>query len=294
MEMRVLRYFLAVAREENITRAAEYLNITQPTLSRQLALLEEETGVTLFTRGSKRITLTDEGLLLRRRAQEIVALADKTMEELSSKDKNLSGTVTIGTGGLSANAKVLQAAESFRKLHPDVKFSIFIGTADSVQDRIDSGLADFGILLEPVSVEKYGFIRLPQKERWAVIIHGNHRLAAKDKICVEDLKDELLVFPERLSVQSELHGWFSSLEDELRVAYSSNLSLIASEIVMCSDAVAFVIEGSLPYVDLAKIAIRPLFPTLESGTVIAYKKRMPLSPVAAEFFRYLKCFLGME
>ena len=294
MEIRVLRYFLAAAREENITKAAEYLNITQPTLSRQLALLEEEAGVTLFKRGSRKITLTDEGNLLRRRAEEIVSLADRTMEELTAKDRDLSGTVTIGTGGLAANKKVLQAAESFRKLYPGVKFSVFTGTADFVQDRIDSGLADFGILLEPVSVEKYGFIRLPQKERWAAIVRSGHRLAGKEKITVGDLRKEQLVFPERLSVQSELHSWFFPYEDELQIAYTGNLSLTAMEIVMCTDTAALCVEGSLPYVDASKIAVLPLDPPLVSGTVIAYKKRIPFSPAAGEFLNHLKCFMGIE
>ncbi len=294
MEIRVLRYFLAVAREENITKAAEYLNITQPTLSRQLAMLEEETGTVLFQRGSRRIKLTEEGLLLRRRAEEIVSLADMTMEELRSTEDRISGTVTIGTGGLMANRTVIMAAESFRSQYPNVRFSIFTGTADIVQDRIDSGLADFGILLEPVSVEKYSFIRLKQKERWAVLIRKDNPLSEKEKIKADDLKDQKLVFPGRPSVQSELYSWFSSFDPENNIAYLSNLSLTAADIVMNSDGAALILEGSLPYYDPEKLAVIPLSPRLESGTVLAYKRQVPLTPAGEKFLDHLKCLLSME
>jgi len=294
MEIRVLRYFLAVAREENITKAAEYLNITQPTLSRQLAMLEEETGTVLFQRGSRRIKLTEEGLLLRRRAEEIVSLADMTMEELRSAEDRISGTVTIGTGGLKANNTVIAAAESFRSQYPNVRFSIFTGTADIVQDRIDSGLADFGILLEPVSVEKYSFIRLKQKERWAVLIRKDNPLSEKEKITADDLKDQKLVFPGRPSVQSELYSWFSSFDPENNIAYLSNLSLTAADIVMNSDGAALILEGSLPYYDPEKLAVIPLSPRLESGTVLAYKRQVPLTPAGEKFLDHLKCLLSME
>jgi DNA-binding transcriptional LysR family regulator len=294
MEIRVLRYFLAVAREENITKAAEYLNITQPTLSRQLAMLEEETGTVLFQRGSRRIKLTEEGLLLRRRAEEIVSLADMTMEELRSAEDRISGTVTIGTGGLKANSTVIAAAESFRSQYPNVRFSVFTGTADIVQDRIDSGLADFGILLEPVSVEKYSFIRLKQKERWAVMVRRDNPLSEKQKITADDLKEQKLVFPGRPSVQSELYSWFSSFDPENNISYTSNLSLTAADIVMTADCAALILEGSLPYYDPEKLAVIPLSPQLESGTVLAYKRQVPLTPAGEKFLHHLKCLLGIE
>ncbi len=292
MEIRVLRYFLAVAREENISRAAEYLNITQPTLSRQLAALEEETGTMLFRRGSKRIILTEEGLLLRRRAQEIVDLADRTMEELNEKEKDISGQLTIGTGGLAANALMIRACEIMRQKYPKVHFSIFTGTADLVQERIDSGLADFGILLEPVSVEKYSFIRLPEKERWVALMRINHALADRKQIRVKDLMHQKLVFPERSGVRAEVFNWFQA-DNEPDIAYTSNLSTTAAEIVMASDAVALIIDGSLSGYDTSELIKIPLYPTLASGTVLAYKKGVPLTPAADEFFTVIRDLCGI-
>ncbi len=291
MEIRVLRYFLAVAREENITRAAEYLNITQPTLSRQLALLEEETGTQLFQRGSRRITLTEEGILLKRRAEEIVSLADRTLEELNADNKTISGTVSIGTGGLAANTMILRAAEQMRKEYPDVRFSIFTGTADLVRERIDYGLADFGILLEPVSVEKYNFIRLPQKERWVALLRKDHPLAGNKIIHAADLKKETLVLPERSSVRAEVMNWF--MHDEPETAYTSNLSSTAAEIVMASGAAALIIDGSLSYFDNTRLVKIPLDPPLESGTVLAYKKGIPFTPAAEEFYKKIQCLKGI-
>ena len=217
-----------------------------------------------------------------------------TMEELRSAEDRISGTVTIGTGGLKANNTVIAAAESFRSQYPNVRFSIFTGTADIVQDRIDSGLADFGILLEPVSVEKYSFIRLKQKERWAVLVRKDNPLSEKEKIKADDLKDQKLVFPGRPSVQSELYSWFSGFDPENNIAYLSNLSLTAADIVMNSDGAALILEGSLPYYDPEKLAVIPLSPLLESGTVLAYKRQVPLTPAGAKFLEHLKCLLGIE
>lgn len=287
MEIRVLRYFLAVAREENISKAAEYLNMTQPTLSRQLAQLEEETGKQLFKRGSKHITLTEEGILLRRRAQEIIDLADRTLEELSDRNKDLSGHLNIGTGGLAANTLLIKACETMRQKYPNVHFSIFTGTADLVQERIDSGLADFGILLEPVSVEKYSFIRLPEKERWIALMRKDHPLADRKEIQVEDLINQQLVFPERTGARAEVINWFQHGE-EPEIAYTSNLSSTAAEIVMVSDAVALIIDGALTCYDASSLVKIPLVPNLESGTVLAYKKGVPFTAAANEFFNTIR------
>ena len=155
MEIRVLRYFLAVAREESITKAAELLHLTQPTLSRQLAKLEEDFGVQLFLRGKKGITLTEEGLLLRRRAEEIVELADKTESELSAHEEMVAGEITIGSGELAAVQILPKIFQSFKEKYPQVIFDLYTGNADQIKQRLDNGLTDIGILLEPVEIEKY-------------------------------------------------------------------------------------------------------------------------------------------
>ena len=160
MEIRVLRYFLTVVREEGISRAAEVLHITQPTLSRQMAQMEEELGVTLFHRGTRKITLTNEGVLLRRRAEEILSLVDKTEQELAEQEENIEGTVSIGCGDVAAVEGLPDLIRGFREKYPAVKFDIFTSTADYVRDFMERGLMDVGLLLEPIDMERFEFIRL--------------------------------------------------------------------------------------------------------------------------------------
>lgn len=176
MEIRVLRYFLTVIREESITRAAEILHITQPTLSRQLAQLEEELGVTLFTRGTRKITLTHEGILMRRRAEEIIELVDKAEKEVSQQNEVLEGTISLGCGDLHAVQILAKIIASFSSLYPKVNFDLYTASADHIKERIDKGLTDIGLLLEPVDLSKYEFIRIPQKEHWVALLPADSPL----------------------------------------------------------------------------------------------------------------------
>ena len=162
--MRVLKYFLAVAREENITKAAALLHLTQPTLSRQLMQLEEELGVQLFHRSRYHIVLTDDGMLLRRRAQELVDLAEKDGSGIPPEGPELRGEISIGSGDLEGMFLLSEMLASFRKLHPEVTYQIYSGNADHTKERIESGTLDLGLLLEPVDISKYDFIRMPVKE----------------------------------------------------------------------------------------------------------------------------------
>ena len=166
MELRVLRYFLAVAREENITKAAAMLHLTQPTLSRQLMQLEDELGVQLFHRSRYHIVLTDEGMLLRRRAQELVDLADKTVREFAAQETELMGEIAIGAGESRSMTFLSRAIRTFREQYPKVTFRIFSANADDVKERLDTGLLDMGLLTEPVDVGKYAFCRMQEKDRW--------------------------------------------------------------------------------------------------------------------------------
>ena len=167
MELRVLKYFLAVAREENITKAAEFLHITQPTLSRQLMQLEEELNAQLFIRGKNRIVLTDEGMLLRRRAEEIVDLANKTEKEFLEQDNLVTGEIFIGGGETNAMHILARIIKEFKEEYPQIKYQFYSGNADDIKERLDKGLIDIGLLTEPVDIEKYEFVRLEQKEVWA-------------------------------------------------------------------------------------------------------------------------------
>ena len=187
MELRVLRYFLMVAREENITRAAGLLHVTQPTLSRQLIQLEEELGVKLFHRNKYRITLTEEGLLLKQRAQEIVALSDKAKQELTKSEGTLSGEIAIGCAEARSFSVLAGQIVAFRKLYPRVRFRIYSATADDVKDRMENGLLDMGLLMEPVDIGRYAFIRMPVRERYGVLVRRDSPLAEKESVRPEDL-----------------------------------------------------------------------------------------------------------
>lgn len=294
MEIRVLRYFLAVVREESITHAAEMLHITQPTLSRQLSQLEEDIGVKLFDRGSRKITLTNEGLLLRRRAEEILQLVDKTEEELQEKEEQVEGKITLGCGEIAAVQLLPRLFAAFSEKHPRVTYDLYTATADHVKEQMDQGLIDIGLLLEPIDIEKYDFIRLPVKERWVVLMRPDTPLAGKESVTAEDLARLPLSLPRRMRVQGELASWFGDRYENLSVRFHSNLSTNAAMMVRSGLAYAIVIEGAVPFWDQTKVTYRPLSPELAATSVLAWKRGQPFSPAVTKFISHAKCFLSMD
>ncbi len=294
MEIRVLRYFLTVVREESITRASEVLHITQPTLSRQLAQMEEEVGVKLFERGSRKITLTNEGILLRRRAEEILQLVDKTQKELIEQEEQVEGKIAIGCGEIASVQLLPELFQKFREKYPRVNFDIFTATADLVKEQMDKGLMDVGLLLEPIDIEKYDFIRLDMKEKWVVLMGPDDPLTQKEYVTAKELVDLPLILPRRMSVQSELASWFGDYYEKLNVAFTSNLSTNAAIMVSNGLAYALVIEGAVPFWDQSRIVYRPLSPALTATSVLAWKRGQPFSLAATKFIEYIKCFLSME
>lgn len=293
MEIRVLRYFLAVAREEGINRAAEALHITQPTLSRQMVQLEEEIGVKLFHRGAKKITLTNEGILLRRRAEEILELVDRTERELGEQDELVEGRIVIGGGELAAMQLLPELIEQFREKYPRVTFDIFTGNADLVKEQMEKGLIDIGVLLEPIDMEKFEFIRLKGKERWVVLVRPDHPLAEKEAVSAKDLEGVPLILPRRTNVQNELVSWFGESFQERQVLFTSNLATNSALLVQRGLACSLVIEGSVPFWDKEKIACRPLYPELTANSVFAWKKQQPFSLAATKFIEHIRCFLSI-
>lgn len=293
MEIRVLRYFLTVVREQSITKASEVLHITQPTLSRQLAQMEEEVGVKLFDRGTRKITLTNEGLLLRRRAEEILQLVDKTERELVIQEEQVEGKITIGCGEIASVQLLPDLFQSFHEKYPRVTFDIYTATADHVKDQMDRGLVDIGLLLEPIDIEKYDFIRLDMKERWVVLMRPDSPLAKKDAVTAGELSELPLILPRRLRVQSELASWFGDYYENLNVMFTSNLSTNAAIMVSQGLAYSVVVEGSVPFWDQSKITYRPLSPDLTATSVLAWKRGQPFSLAATKFIEHIKCLLGM-
>lgn len=293
MEIRVLRYFLTVVREESITKAAEVLHITQPTLSRQLAQMEEKIGVRLFDRGARKITLTNEGILLRRRAEEILSLVDKTEQELLEQEEQIEGKITIGCGEIKAVQILPKLFESFSNKYPNVTFDIYTATADLVKEQMDKGLIDIGLLLEPVDIEKYDFIRLPIKEKWVVLMRPDDPLCEKEFVTPRDIADLPLVLPRRMSVQNELASWFGDYCKNLNIRFTSNLSTNGAIMVSAGLAYFIVIEGAVPFWDENKVSHRPLSPSLSTTSVLAWKRQQPFSSAATKFIEHSKCFLGI-
>lgn len=294
MEIRVLRYFLTVVREESITRASEVLHITQPTLSRQLAQMEEEIGVKLFDRGTRKIRLTNEGILLRRRAEEILQLVDKTEKELVEQEEQVEGKISIGCGEIASVQLLPELIRNFHQKYPLVTFDIFTATADLVKEQMDKGLLDLGLLLEPVDMEKYEFIRMDMKEKWVVLMRPDDPFTEKEFVTAEDLARQPLILPRRMRVQSELASWFGDYYKNLNVLFTSNLSTNGAVMVSQGLAYSLVIEGAVPFWDPSKIAYRYLYPELTATSVLAWKREQPFSLAATKFIECAKYFLGME
>ncbi|MCD7956884.1 MAG: LysR family transcriptional regulator [Lachnospiraceae bacterium] len=292
MEIRVLRYFLTVVREEGINRAAEALHITQPTLSRQMAQLEEEVGVKLFHRGAKKITLTNEGILLRRRAEEILSLVDRTERELIEQEELVEGRIVLGGGEMATMQELPEIIETFREKYPLVTFDIFTGNADLVKEQMEKGLIDVGVLLEPIDMEKFDFIRLKEKERWVVLMRPDDPLAEKEAVSAKDLEDKPLILPRRVNVKNELSSWFGGYLQETQIVFTSNLSTNSALMVQQGLAYSIVIEGSVPFWNREKIACRPLSPELTASSVFAWKKQQPFSLAATKFIDHMKACLG--
>ena len=285
MELRILKYFLVVAREENITRAAALLHVTQPTLSRQLMQLEEELGVKLFRRGKYHIILTDDGVLLRRRAQEIVDLAEKTEREFQRQEGVLTGEIAVGAGESSGMTRLSEAMAAFRREHPLVQFSIYSATADDIKERLEKGLLDLGLLAEPVDIGRYEFIRMPRRDRWGVWVRRDDPLAAQEAVSPKDLLGVPLLLARRELVQKELAAWFGDDFEKVEVAATYNLILNAINMVRSRVGVAlgFYIANLSD-----ELCFLPLTPVLETGTVLVWKKGQMFSPAAAEFLRHIR------
>ena len=286
MELRVLRYFLTVAMEENITHAAEILHVTQPTLSRQLAQLEADLGVTLFRRGNHRITLTEEGQLLRCRAREILELADKAEAELTHMDQVVTGTIAIGCGETGSIRYLADTMADFRKKYPRVSFEIYSAIADDVSTRMDRGLLDFGLLMEPVDISKYNFVHMPYQEQHRLLVRKDDPMAGQEAVTPEDLEGMDILMPRRLSVRNVFENWFGLIYGTLKLPATINLSLyntIALVRAGVGKGITPLDVGFSP--DLRAI---PLAPELVVGSVMAWKKNQQQPRPVSLFAEFLQ------
>ena len=285
MDIRVLRYFLTVAREENITRAAESLHITQPSLSKQLLELEQDLGKQLIVRGKRKLTLTDDGVLLRKRAEEIVALLEKTEQELSA-DTALGGKISIG--GLPGK-RVLQAAAELRAEHPDVSFDFYSGDACEIIERLDHGSLDFAVLLEPVDGVKYDYVSLGERARWGLIMPDNCELAMKPAIKREDLCNVPLILHKRVGLQRTIEHWAQTDLDHMNVAATYNV-LNGDPAALVRSGLGYVLipDDHLPGQLGSGLCFRRLEPPLESSHALIRKRHAVLTKPAEAFLEKVK------
>ncbi|KAB5607489.1 LysR family transcriptional regulator [Bifidobacterium jacchi] len=286
MELRVLRYFLAVAEEGNITWAAELLQISQPTLSRQLRQLEEELGVTLFVRGRRNVTLTGEGELLRDRARAIVELADKTERDVAlSAGRHLAGEISVSCGDVRSVAFLTSCMAQFRLLHPHVRFVMISATADVIQERLEQGLSDLALMTEPVEVDRFDFERLDTPDVWGAMMRDDDPLADRNGIVPSDLVGRPLLLPLRPQVRSELFNWFGSLRDEVQTACIFNLPLNAAMAVRQGVGVALTYDVGQVGEGLRFV---PLAPHLEARSVVAWKRGRRHAPAVETFIAFMR------
>lgn len=283
MEIRVLKYFLAVAREQNISAAAQSLFLSQPTLSRQLKELEEELGKQLFIRGSRKITLTEEGLLLRKRAEEIVELLDKTEKELSNSDEQVSGEIYIGAGETDGLRLIAKAAKELQEQYPQITYRIISGDAVDITERLDKGLIDFALLLEPVDISKYSYLKFPVKDVWGVLMRRDCPLAQKKSISPRDLRNMPLIVSRQALDGSELTQWLKSDNEQLNIVSTYNLVYNASLMVDEGLGVALCLDKIINVSGDSSLCFRPLKPKLEVGMSLVWKKYQVFSKAAEKF-----------
>lgn len=295
MEIRVLRYFLTIAREGSITNAANFLHVTQPTLSRQIKDLEDELGQKLFMRGSHNMTLTAEGMILRKRAEEIISMVDKTEEEFNSMENVVGGDIYIGGGETDAIKLVAQVAKDLRSNYPDIHYHLYSGNAEDVTERLDKGLLDFGILIQPADITKYDYLNLPARDVWGVVMRKDSPLAEKKSIRKEDLINiPLICSRQAMSKRSknEFVEWFGEDFDKLDVVTTFNLVYNATIMVEAGIGYAITIDKIANTAESSNLCFRPLEPRIDSGLNIIWKKYQIFSSAAGLFLERLRESFG--
>ncbi len=288
MELRVLKYFLTVADEGNITRAADILHVTQPTLSRQLMELEDELGTVLLIRGKRSVTLTDEGFLFKQQAETIVSLADKLEHTFTDQKDVICGTIRIGATEAVGGRILAAYMKEFREKYPDVQFDLYNGMADNIKEMVEHGLLDMGLVMEPIDTAKFEYIRLPQKETWGILIRKDHELAEKESINVEDIKQYPLIMPGRENAKNQILHWMRCEESALNIPAYYNILSNAALLVEAGMGCAVCLDGALSIHADPEICFRKIFPTQVTRSVILWKKNHLFSHAASLFLQTIQ------
>ena len=276
MELRVLKYFLTVAREGGLTGASEVLHVTQPTMSRQIQELEEELGQKLFIRTTRSMVLTPEGMLLRKRAEEILEMAERTKAEFSSMNIDVTGDVFIGSGETYTLQYITDLMAALREDHPGIHFQIYSGNAEDVLERLEKGLLDFGVLIGSVDVSRYHSLRLPARDTWGLILRKDHPLAHKETIRKEDLVGlPLIASRQNLAGQkigNDYLDWFGSSYDSLNIVATYSLLYNAALMVKSGIGCAIGLDRIINTTETADLCFRPFDPPLEAEAMVVWKK----------------------
>ncbi|WP_025678026.1 LysR family transcriptional regulator [Paenibacillus massiliensis] len=292
MEIRVLRYFLTVAREGSMTAASAILHVTQPTLSKQLKELELELGKKLFTRSSHRIILTAEGIILRKRAEEIVEMVDKLEGEFSSMEETIGGDVYIGGGETDAIRQISGVVKDLQLHYPNIRFHLYSGNEDDVTERLDKGLLDFGILIQPADLSKYNYIDIPVKDVWGVVMRKDSPLASKDTIQAVDLLHVPVICSRQVMKQTfsknDFADWFGEDYEKLNIVTTYNLAYNAAIMVDEGIGYAIVLDKIVNTSSDSNLCFRPLEPRLESGLNIVWKRHQVFSAAADLFLKEIQ------
>lgn len=296
MELRVLRYFLAVAREGSVTGAANFLHVTQPTLSRQIKELEEELGTKLFVRHSHSVSLTPDGMRLRKRAEEVVDMIEKTEAEFAVKEESVEGDVHIGAGETAGHAACRRGRPRVTEGYPNIHIHLYSGNLEDVAERLDKGLLDFGVLIQPADLSKYDYVNLPEKDVWGVVTRKDSPLAARQAITRQDLLGEPLILSRqairRTSAKNEFIEWFKDDFEKLDVV--ATLNLVYNAALLAESGVGHVVtlDGLVNTSEQSQLCFRFLEPRLESGLNIVWKKYQVFSPAAEVFLQKIQGAFG--
>lgn len=288
VDIRLMEYFLAVSKYGNITRAAEHLHVTQPTISRQLMELEETMGTPLLIRGKRQVTLTEAGVLFQQRAEEIVSLMEKTMRDIIDQDDLLGGTVNIGCVETCVSHMLPKVLTKFSARFPKVKYELYSADGDDIREKLDQGGLDFGILVEPVEAAKYDFFRLPYWETWGVVMRKDDPLAQKKHIEKADMLSIPLILPRREIVQDHIAGWFGVNRSQLNIFAGHNLLNNAALLAEAGLGYVVCVGGSFEIRGGEKLCFVPLYPERNTGHVLAWKKNRVFHSAADRFREYIR------
>lgn len=288
MEFRILKYFLVVAREQNITNAAQLLHITQPTLSRQLKELEEELGLQLLIRGNKNVSLTEDGMLFKKRAEEIVDLADRTLNDMKHTKEEIYGNIYIGSGETDGIRSIVSCIKEINKKYPNIHFHINSGDKIDILEKLDRGLIDFGVFLDPIDKTKYNYLKIPAIDTFGIIARKDSILAPKKFVTKQDLIDKPLILSRQTTEDSNIMRWLDTTPDKLNIVATYNLAFNASIMVDEGVGYALTLDKIVNTSESSNLTFIPLQPSIKIDMYVMWKKYQVLPKATKQFLKQLE------